>query len=99
MLIREFTDYSPQDVPPIPNSWTDVSWHNDACPSFIAAERDGAQLQVWVDYADPAKRECGEDLPRYRAYWYDHDTGDVKKEIIESDDWNAVLTAVERELS
>ena len=36
----------------IPPQFQDVSWRNDACPSF---EHSGG-MTIWVDYADPSLR-------------------------------------------
>jgi len=37
----------------IPKHWEDVSYINDACPSF---ENNG--LMVFIEHKDPSKREC-----------------------------------------
>ena len=34
--------------------FSDVSWHNDAMPSFVNADES---IRVWCDYADPDERE------------------------------------------
>jgi hypothetical protein len=67
---REFPDFG--DLPkPIAalvaaGKLVDISWGNDACPSFIRAEDDpkveaqGCTYGIpvlWVDYADPSERE------------------------------------------
>jgi hypothetical protein len=31
------------------------SWGNDVCPSLLNEARN---LKLWVDYVDPARREC-----------------------------------------
>jgi hypothetical protein len=41
----------------------DVSWHNDTCPSFTHGKR-----QMFVDHADPARREGGNGQLRYTVY-------------------------------
>lgn len=45
----------------IPEGWTDLSWHNDVCPSFVD-ERTG--WRVWVHPLDPQDRE-GDDYKRF----------------------------------
>jgi hypothetical protein len=50
----EFPDFPVADMPEIPPSFVDTSWHNDTCPCF-SDER--ARLILWVDYRDPRRRE------------------------------------------
>jgi hypothetical protein len=88
---REFPDFPPADMPELSPGWEDKSWHNDACPSF----HDGdLGLTLWIDYADREKRE----MPRYSSRFtllrqdnYEDEHGRV---IIETDDWNEILTAI-----
>jgi hypothetical protein len=49
LWLKEFgEDFAvPSDMPA---GFEDVSWHNDACPSFHL--RDGS-LKLWVDHPDP----------------------------------------------
>lgn len=42
----------------IPNTWKDVSWGNDVCPSY---SYNG--WQIFIDHADPNKREL--EVPRF----------------------------------
>lgn len=42
------------------HGFEDASWHNDACPSLMAKvspDNEEACVKVWVEFADPAKRE------------------------------------------
>ena len=58
---REFPDYPPLAMPPIPAGWHDESWHNDTAPSFSPCSGPmGEASQVWIDYPDPASREISE---------------------------------------
>lgn len=84
-MAREFPDYDPADLPAIPADWLDISWHNDACPSW---QIDSATLPlfVYVDYADATRREFPE-ISRFSVHW----EGDC---LFESDDWNAILVFV-----
>ena len=50
------------DVPLIPNDWKDVSWHNDACPSFeVMTAGNGDSnfklCKVWIAESDPEARD------------------------------------------
>lgn len=84
MIHDAFPDYPTADLPPIPAHWRDSSWHNDACPSFTVAG-----LQVFIDYADPAKREHpGE--PRFCVTTEDADN------VLATDIWDEVVLAVGR---
>jgi hypothetical protein len=88
MIKQAFPDYPIADLPPIPSHWRDISWHNDACPSF-----EVSGLQVFVDYADPAKRETAHyGLADVRFHVMEVETA---RSIIASDDWQAVLDAVD----
>ena len=42
----------------IPNTWKDVSWGNDVCPSY---SYNG--WQIFIDHPDPNKREL--EVPRF----------------------------------
>ena len=46
--------------------FVDDSWQHDACPSLLNKERE---YKLWVDYVDPARRECGG--ARYTLCAYD----------------------------
>jgi hypothetical protein len=43
--------------------WTDISWHNDMCPSFTP-DPDEDKIRLWVEHPDPNMREY-DDQPRY----------------------------------
>jgi hypothetical protein len=51
---KSFPEFAECEIPPFLLSapWTDDSWHNDACPSFVC----GA-VKVFVDASDPKHRE------------------------------------------
>tara|TARA_E500000178_G_scaffold215398_1_gene212685 strand:- start:2486 stop:2797 length:312 start_codon:yes stop_codon:yes gene_type:complete len=73
----------------IPKTWKDVSWHNDACPSY---EYNG--WQIFIDHADPDKREL--ERPRFGVIveanygnQLNHDTPEFN-----SDDFQEVLEYV-----
>ena len=51
----------------IPNQWTDVSWHNDACPSY---RFNG--FQIWIAEKDKKLRELGEDSDRFYVSHYNY---------------------------
>ena len=62
--MEEFPDYD--DTLSLPNSWIDISWQNDPCPSF---EREHSEIvyRLFCDYVDSDKREmCHE--PRFVLY-------------------------------
>lgn len=87
MIHDAFPDYPLADLPPIPAHWKDVSFRNDACPSFQVGG-----LQVFVDYADDANREHpGE--PRFHVLTEDADS------VLATDSWDEVILAVGRYVS
>src|SRR5262245_56752308 len=38
---------------------TDMSWHDDVCPSFCPADVKDDSIRLWVDHPDPQQRELG----------------------------------------
>jgi len=89
----EFPDYRPEDMPAIPAGWVDQSWHNDACPFFLAAP----DLGVFVDYADPHTRECDEGhrfmVVRMEDGMHPAEGGEL---LLATDEWSEVLAFSER---
>jgi hypothetical protein len=87
---REFPDFPPEDMPAIPATFDDVSWYNNACPNFAS---DPLQLEIWVDYLDPAKREH-EGYPRF-AVSQQRNGIEVSGPSLETDSWDEVLAFIE----
>lgn len=90
---REFPDFTAAELPAIPATWVDLSWHNDISPSFSATPDAlaGTGISVWVDYADVARREFGEG-DRFGVYMTD--LGGERSHEWSSNDWEAVLVKV-----
>ena len=86
----EFPDYDIATLPAIPDHWVEDSWHNDACPSFTAAD---GKLKIYVDYDSPELREFPEIAFRYSISSY-NDDGDILQHL-ETNDWLAVVSFVE----
>ena len=85
---QEFPDYPLADMPAVPAGFEDTSWHNDTCPSF---RDDELGVVIFVDYADPEKRELhGKRFLIARQ----PDPADTLQEIISTDDWAEILTAI-----
>lgn len=57
VLQAAFPDFDVSSLPTIPAGWKESSFHNDACPSFTVAEKDGSFLMVYVDYPNKEERE------------------------------------------
>lgn len=53
----EFPDFD-FEIPDL-EGFTDNSWHNDICPSFVRQLNDTQEIVVWVNYANKKRRECG----------------------------------------
>lgn len=83
-----FPDYPLADLPPVPAHWVDASWHNDTCPSYRIGD-----VQVWIDYADRAKREFADGARFCMQIWGADDCVPV----LETDDWQEVLRHVAAE--
>lgn len=60
----EFANYD--DTLSFPEGWVDVSWHNDACPSFEKVLWNVA-YRIFCDYKDMQKRDCP-DWTRFGVY-------------------------------
>jgi hypothetical protein len=90
-----FPDANVDAMPPIPPEWTDVSWRNDACPSFMV---EGKGMLVHVEREIPAERENGPECPRYSVLIMDPDESgwqvDMAETLIDGDDWEEILKAV-----
>ena len=80
MISEAFPDFNLATLPPIPSDWRDVSWQHDACPSWLV---NG--LHVFIDHADPAKREFN--LTRFHVL----SDGD---DLLATDAWPEVLAFV-----
>ena len=61
---------------PIPANWMDVSWGNDACPSFEVKRNRARWVCVWIDAEEPSKRELGPGVARFTAVLRDDDSGE-----------------------
>ena len=85
---KEFPDFPESDMPAIPEGFKDVSWHNDAMPSFTNPD---LRLSIWIDYADPEKREFPE-MERFSLHTVNED-GFIENEAphVHTDDWNTIL--------
>jgi len=86
----QFRDYPVATMMPIPERWSEMSWHHDTAPSFGPCVGPmGEAAQVWVDYADPSKREFPE-APRFSFSRRDA-VGELTT-IYAGADWDEVLT-------
>jgi len=80
-------DFDQSTLPSIPPEWTDVSWHNDGCPSF----NTNNGWFVFIDYAASYQRED----PNSHRFWVigcDAD-GCITEEngSLATDDWEGLL--------
>ncbi len=85
---RAFPDFEgmPDGIPP---GFRDVSWRNDAMPSFLNADLG---LLLFVDHADAARR--GEpDAPRFLLARSAPD-GTEGEEVLATEHWDEVMEAV-----
>lgn len=75
----------------IPDGWTDVSWRNNGAPSWRAIVSDHLSVDIWIDHADPAARECEQERFVVAAVMPD---GAHLCHLIATDEWSDVLGAV-----
>lgn len=86
---KEFPGFDPATMPALPEGFVDISWHNDACPSFFDPK---AGLRLFVDYEDPAERELTRGF-RFSLHTCD-EAGDFLEPVLDSNDWAAILAAI-----
>lgn len=84
----EFPDFAASTMPAIPADWDDISWHNDACPSFQTPNG----LRVFVDYSDPAQREFQRHGERFNVQ-RENENGESDM-LLATDDWQQVIAVV-----
>ncbi|WP_412506161.1 hypothetical protein [Roseovarius sp. SYSU LYC5161] len=92
----EFPEMAGEMPAPIPSTWRDDGWRHDASPCFTwatagAGDTNFTRALIWVDSADPAKRE-GPGATRF-LICYTHDDGEIK-DAYATDSWAAVLKYV-----
>lgn len=88
-----FADYALADIPPIPAGWSDVSWKNDACPCW-RVDSQGSTFYVFADYADENKRDFGPGVARF-SISADMAWDNSRATVFDTDDWDALITALE----
>jgi len=85
-LRKAFPSYDLKTLPPIPQSWEDVSYVNDVCPSFMV----GAGIHIFVDFANPSDREI-EEADRFSVSVNAYTNMEF---VLQTDDWTEVLITV-----
>lgn len=88
---EEFPDFEPETLPAIPTCWTDISWRNDACPTF----ETNTGFHVMVDYLDAERRELP-DLPRFCVVNHGLEGSTC---LLATDDWTEVLAFLQEDVS
>ena len=81
------------EIPPLPEGFTDESWHNNVCPSFERKYNDTEFVTLWVNYANPERRECGGKQFILTILQDDDLCNDIKF-ILETDSWDEMLNKV-----
>lgn len=85
----EFPDFDATTLPDsIPDGFLAAHWHNEPCPHWIREEEDGNNLDLFIDYPNPANRE----FPDGRRFVLKREDGSV---IEYTDRWWRVLDALE----
>lgn len=91
---REFPDFPAADFPALPPTFSDSSWRNDVCPSLTS---EVLKMQIFVDFADRARREFPEG-GRYTVNVI-KDEDFTLETVLDTDDWNEVLALVARHMN
>jgi hypothetical protein len=91
----EFSEFS-GTMPAIPDSWLDVSYGNDTCPSFIVmqggvGDSNYLTCKVWIDCANPEERENPES--KRFSVTYERDS-EYSNYVFMSDSWAEILDYV-----
>lgn len=84
--LTEFPDFEDETLPEIPKDWIDVSWENDACPSWRIPNH---QVYVFVDRERPENRLF--EAPRFGVV---HDVAIDTVTLYDGNDWAEVLAIV-----
>lgn len=69
----------------LPDTFKDISWHNDACPCF---EDKVNGIQLWIDYEDPAMRDVPQNTrymmlrKNWKGDWIEHYQSDSPLSIL-----------------
>jgi len=84
--LTEFPDFGTLDFDPSSIGFTDDSWHNDVCPSFVRGD-----LKLWVDYADIDRRETGNS--RYTLCLMDGD-GQCIEDLFETEEISLIIERI-----
>lgn len=72
---------------------TDLSWHNDACPSFgLHSPGDDHEIKVWVEHPEVAQREG---VSKCRFLVWSADAGDH----LDTDDVHEAIRVLRVELA
>jgi hypothetical protein len=90
-FLYAFPDYPVEAFPDIPEGFEDVSWGNDTCPSIVS---DNLEMLIWIDFPEVKHREYA-DGKRFVAVRQVAGIETGSKIIVETDDWNEVLKAIE----
>jgi hypothetical protein len=93
-VFSEFPEYD--DTLTMPNGWTDISWHNNACPSISKEVNKKLSIVIWCDYKNPSMRDWGIDSKQFSVSI--ESTDELGEELYESKGWfdtfdNALLFA------
>lgn len=95
-LAHEFPDFDRATLPAIPAGFFPAHWHNDICPHWQFGENhETANPTLWIDYADPARREMP-DGKRFTLHWRINPPTDNAELCLEwTDDWSQILATLE----
>jgi hypothetical protein len=90
----EFPEFGELDVA-IPEGFEDVSWHNDAMPSFALPKGDGTYLRLWVDYKDREMSDINHE-PYFR-FALSHSDAEMMfiSDVAFDNDFSNILTAID----
>jgi hypothetical protein len=87
LMAKEFPEFDQETLPAIPATFTDSSWHNDACPSFVVED---IGLQIYIAEALDSERE----LQGGARFCVLDCTTISFDDLLQTDDWAEVIALV-----
>jgi hypothetical protein len=96
--LRQFPDFEPDSLPYIPPEWVDISWHNDACPSWQVKESTAGDvsqiIKVWIDYKTESLRESPDGKRFCISFERFNGSEMIVHNYMESDVWQEIINIV-----
>jgi hypothetical protein len=89
---KEFR-YFDFEIPPLPEGFVDMSWHNNICPSFERELNETQIITLWVNYKNVKRREL-----RTKKFFITIETKDEMDHVLiyETDSWKVINNQINK---